>query len=78
MSPESFTNALLITLISLIAYIGKVSITKIDELIIKVGALLLSDVANKIDIVQLKSDVKQLQDDNKCMDTRMDDVERKK
>lgn len=57
MSPESFTNALLIALISLIAFIGGVGIRKINELIRDVRALLLSDLNHKKDIISLQEDV---------------------
>ncbi len=57
MSPESFTNALLITLITLIGFVGGTNIKKINELIKEVRALLLSDMSTRKDIDFLKRDI---------------------
>lgn len=62
MSPESFTNALLIALIALIGFVGGTNIKKINELIKEVRALLLSDLNNKKDINELQRDVRDLEE----------------
>ena len=62
MSPESMTNALLITLITLLGFIGSIGIRKINELIIEVRTLLLSDLNNKKDIISLQKAVESHED----------------
>jgi hypothetical protein len=57
MSPESMTNVLLITLISLIAFIGKIALGKINDLIKDVKSLLMSDMLNKNNISNLQNDI---------------------
>jgi hypothetical protein len=57
MSPESFTNVLLITLISLITTIGGVGYKKITELINKVTALLLAHNNHKNEMTNIKEDI---------------------
>ena len=56
---DSFTNFLLITLITLLAFIGKMFYEKLTTLIGEIRAIMLSDVANKKDIDNLKQEVRE-------------------
>ena len=51
---NTLSNFLLMILIGLIAYIGKVIYEKIEKLIDEIRIIMLSDVANKKDIEALK------------------------
>jgi hypothetical protein len=57
MSPESMTNVLLITLISLIAFMGRLALSKINDLIKDVKSLLMSDMLNKNNISNLQNEL---------------------
>ena len=57
MSPESFTNVLLITLISIISAMGGVVYKRITELINKVTALLIAHNNHTNEIANLKDDI---------------------
>lgn len=57
MSPESFTNALLITLISLITAIAGVGYKKINELIAEVRAFRFSDQQRENQITNILDDI---------------------
>ena len=51
---NTLSNYLLMILIGLIAYIGKVIYEKIEKLIDEIRQIMISDVANKKDIETLK------------------------
>ena len=51
---NTLSNYLLLILIGLIAYIGKVIYEKIEKLIDEIRQIMISDVANKKDIENLK------------------------
>jgi len=51
---NTLSNYLLMILIGLIAYIGKVIYEKIEKLIDEIRQIMISDVANKKDIENLK------------------------
>jgi len=55
---DSFTNLLLITLITLLGYIGKIFYDKLEETLKRIEDILLSDVGQKKDIEGIKEDVK--------------------
>lgn len=55
---DSFTNVLLITLITLLGYIGKVFYDKMEDVLKRIEQILLSDVSQKKDIESIKEDVK--------------------
>ena len=52
---NTLSNYLLMILIGLIAYIGKVIYEKIEKLIDEIRQIMISDVANKKDIETLKN-----------------------
>lgn len=52
---NTLSNYLLMILIGLIAYIGKVIYEKIEKLIDEIRQIMISDMANKKDIETLKS-----------------------
>ena len=52
---NSLSNYLLMILIGLIAYIGKVIYEKIEKLIDEIRQIMISDMANKKDIETLKT-----------------------
>jgi hypothetical protein len=54
---DSFTNLLLITLITLLGYIGKVFYDKMEDVLKRIEQILLSDVGQKKDIENLKEDL---------------------
>jgi polyhydroxyalkanoate synthesis regulator phasin len=54
---DSFTNVLLITLITLLGYIGKVFYDKMEDVLKRIEQILLSDVSQKKDIENLKEDM---------------------
>ena len=56
---DSFTNFLLVTLISLIDFIGKLFYDKIEAFAQKIEKILLNDVSSGKDITQLQEDVKE-------------------
>ena len=67
---DSFTNVLLIVLISLIGFIGKVSYQKLNEVFDKIERILMSDVGRE-------KDIKRLQDDIEDHEKRIDNIENK-
>lgn len=54
---DSFTNILLVTLITLIGFIGKIFNDKMEKFGKKIEELLMSDIGAKKDVEQLKKDV---------------------
>lgn len=54
---DSFTNLLLVTLITLLGYIGKVFYDKMEDVLRRIEQILLSDVSQKKDIEGIKEDV---------------------
>ena len=52
---NTLSNYLLMILIGLIAYIGKIIYEKIEKLIDEIRQIMISDMANKKDIETLKS-----------------------
>lgn len=57
MSPESFTNALLIALIGLIGVVSKIVLAKFNEILKDLKTLMTSSTAHNYDIVQIKKDL---------------------
>lgn len=55
---DSFTNLLLITLITLLGYIGKVFYDKIEDVLKRIEQILLSDVGQAKDIQKNTEDIK--------------------
>ena len=53
---DSFTNLLLIMLITLLGFIGKVFYEKIETVLKRIEEILLSDLSQKKDIEQLQDD----------------------
>lgn len=54
---DSFTNLLLVALITLLGYIGKVFYDKMEEALGKIEQILMDDVGQKKDIESIKEDV---------------------
>ena len=54
---DSFTNLLLVTLITLLGYIGKVFYDKMEDVLKRIEQILLSDVSQKNDIKNVQDDL---------------------
>ena len=60
MSPESFTNALLIALIGLIGIVSRILLLKFNEILADIKVLMASDMGHKYDIIEIKKDLEEL------------------
>lgn len=54
---DSFTNFLLVVLIALLGFIGKVFYEKMETVLERIEGILLSDVSQKKDIENMKEDI---------------------
>lgn len=57
MITDTFTNFLLVVLIGLLSFIGKIFYDKLNESMAEIRSILISDMANKKDIQQLQNRV---------------------
>lgn len=71
---DSFTNLLLVVLITLLGFIGKVFYEKVEDIFRKIESILLSNMSHNKDIEQLQEDA----DDHETRITHLENNKKQK